>query len=70
MTIRIPIATRLLLAFATVIVIYGGAVALSIVRLGDFKATVHSITAGDLPKQKTANEWITAYQQYADSRGP
>jgi methyl-accepting chemotaxis protein len=65
MTIRIPIATRLLLAFAAVIVIYGGAVALSIVRLGDFKATVHSITAGDLPKQKTANEWIIRLLQTA-----
>ncbi len=65
MKIRIPIAARLLLAFAAVILVYGGAVALSISRLADFKATVHSITAADLPKQKTASEWIIRLLQTA-----
>jgi methyl-accepting chemotaxis protein len=65
MKIRIPIATRLLIAFAAVIAVYGGAVALSVVRLTDFKVTVHSITAGDLPKQRTANEWIVSLLRVA-----
>ena len=59
------LATRLLVAFAAVIVVFGGAVALSIVRLADFKATVHSITTGDLSKVETANAWIVRLLQTA-----
>jgi methyl-accepting chemotaxis protein len=62
---RVTITARLLLAFAVVIVVFGGAVALSIARLADFKATVHSITAGDLPKERTANAWIVRLLQTA-----
>ena len=65
MSFRFTLATRLLVAFAAVIVVFGGAVALSIVRLADFKATVHSITTGDLSKVETANAWIVRLLQTA-----
>jgi hypothetical protein len=65
MHFRVGIAARFLLAFAAVIVVFGGAVMLSIVRLADFKATVHSITVVDLPKQETANAWIVSLLQTA-----
>ena len=65
MKFRTTLYSRLLLAFAVVVAVYCGAVALSIVRLGDFKATVHSITAGDFPKVETANAWIISLQDTA-----
>jgi len=65
MHFRNTLSVRLLCAFATVITVYGGAVALSIARLADFRATVHSITAGDLPKVETANAWIVSLLRIA-----
>ncbi|MGO8977487.1 MAG: methyl-accepting chemotaxis protein [Steroidobacteraceae bacterium] len=65
MKLRVTITARLLLAFAVVIVVFGGAVGLSVARLADFKTTVHSITAGDLPKERTANAWIIRLLQTA-----
>ncbi len=69
MMIRIPIATRLLLAFAAVIAVYGGAVALSIARLTDFKATVHSITRGTKRKRHLAEAKVSLRGGSVKNRG-
>lgn len=63
MKLRNTIGMRLSLAFAAVIVVFSGAIALSITRLANFKTTVHSITAETLPKVETANAWMFDLQQ-------
>ena len=65
MKFRNTLGMRLFLAFTAVILVFSGAIALSIARLGSFKTTVHSITAGNLPKVETANAWMFRLQQSA-----
>ncbi len=63
MKFRITIGTRLLLAFGVAIAAFCGTIALGITQLSNFKTTVHSITAGDLPKVQTATSWMLLLQQ-------
>ncbi len=63
MKLRSTIGMRLTLAFLAVIVVFSGAIALSIERLADFKATMHAITGETLPKVEAANAWMFSLQQ-------
>ncbi len=63
MKFKITIGTRLLLAFGVAIAAFCGTIALGITELSSFKTTVHSITAGDLPKVQTATSWMLLLQQ-------
>jgi methyl-accepting chemotaxis protein len=61
--LRNTIGTRLSLAFSVVIVVFSGAISLSIERLANFKTTMHAITAETLPKVEAANAWMFSLQQ-------
>ena len=63
MKLKLTIGTRLLLAFGVAIAAFCGTIALGIAQLANFKTTVHSITAGDLPKVQTATSWMLQLQQ-------
>ena len=56
MNYRNSVGTRLMLGFAVVIIVFGGAVALSIDRLATFNVAVSDITSRQLAKVETANE--------------
>src|SRR5882757_1893658 len=54
------VSARLILAFAAVIIVFGGAVALSIDRLAAFNAGVRDLTGPELMKVETADAWLTS----------
>jgi methyl-accepting chemotaxis protein len=58
MNYRNSVGTRLMLAFAGVIIVFGAAVALSIGRLASFNASVSDITGPDLAKVELASAWM------------
>ncbi len=58
MNYRNSVGTRLMLAFAGVIIVFGAAVALSIGRLAAFNASVSEITGPLLSKVELADAWI------------
>jgi methyl-accepting chemotaxis protein len=49
--------TRILLAFGGVIVVFSAAIALSMLRLGQFNDAVRAVTTVNLPKLQTASAW-------------
>ena len=57
------VGTRLLLAFAGVIIVFGVAVALSIARLAAFNTTVSEITGPDIQKVEIATDWLDAISE-------
>jgi methyl-accepting chemotaxis protein len=58
MNYRNSVGTRLMLAFAGVIIVFGAAVALSIGRLAAFNTSVTEITGPDLAKVELADAWL------------
>jgi methyl-accepting chemotaxis protein len=58
MNYRNSVGTRLMLAFAGVIIVFGAAVALSIGRLAAFNTSVNEITGPDLAKVELADAWL------------
>ena len=57
------VGTRLLLAFAGVIIVFGAAVGLSITRLAAFNDTISSITGPDFQKVEIATDWLAAISE-------
>src|SRR5580704_12530427 len=57
------IGTRLILAFAGVIIVFGVAVALSIGRLAAFNTTMIAITGPDISKVELATAWQDAISE-------
>ena len=57
------VGTRLVLAFAGVIIVFGVAVALSIARLATFNTTVSEITGPDFQKVEIATDWLAAISE-------
>jgi methyl-accepting chemotaxis protein len=57
------VGTRLVLAFAGVIIVFGVAVGLSIARLATFNATVSDITGPDIQKVEIATDWLAAISE-------
>jgi methyl-accepting chemotaxis protein len=57
MNYRNSVGTRLLLSFAGVIMVFGAAVTLSLIRLSDFKDAMTEITGPLLVKVETADGW-------------
>src|ERR1700738_1403938 len=56
--IRLSLRSRLLLAFATVMLILSAAVVIAMLRLSDFNREVHAVTNDRLPKLETAQKWV------------
>jgi methyl-accepting chemotaxis protein len=56
--ISLSLRSRLLLAFATVMLILSGAVVMAMVRLSHFNREVHVVTNDRLPKLETAQKWV------------
>jgi methyl-accepting chemotaxis protein len=65
MRFRDSIASRLLLAFGTVILLLGLAIALSVSRLANFNSAVTAVTGPQLTKLERANAWIYELQESA-----
>src|SRR6202166_4468418 len=63
MNYRNSVGTRLTLAFAGVIIVFGAAVALSIGRLAAFNDSVTVITGPDLAKVELASGWMDALSE-------
>jgi methyl-accepting chemotaxis protein len=57
MIFRSSVGARLMLAFAGVIMVFGAAVAVGIVRLATFNAAITDITTLQFKKVETANAW-------------
>src|SRR5271168_196148 len=57
------VGTRLILAFAGVIIVFAAAVALSIGRLAAFDATVTEITGPDINKVELTTDWLAAISE-------
>jgi len=60
MNYRNSVGTRLTLAFAAIIVVFAGAVALSIDRMASFDAGLSQITGAELTKVETVDAWLLA----------
>jgi methyl-accepting chemotaxis protein len=56
--IRLSLRARLLLAFATVMLILSAAVIIAMLRLSHFNHEVHAVTNDRLPKLETAQKWV------------
>ncbi len=63
MNYRNSVGTRLLLSFAGVIIVFGAAVTLSLVRLADFKDAMTEITGPLLVKVETADAWASTVSE-------
>jgi methyl-accepting chemotaxis protein len=63
MTHRNSVGTRLLLSFAGVIIVFGAAVTLSLIRLADFKDVMTEITGPLLVKVETADAWASTVSE-------
>ncbi len=61
--LRNSVAGRLFLGFGIVIVMFGGAIALSILRLSAFNDAVTSLTGAQLTKAETADAWTLAISE-------
>ncbi len=59
------LATRLLLSFGAIILVFAAATALSIHRLSDFNASVSVVTGPQLHDLERADQWLDAIQQSA-----
>ncbi len=63
MNYRNSVGTRLLLSFAGVIIVFGAAVTLSLIRLADFKDAMIEITGPLLVKVETADGWAATVSE-------
>jgi methyl-accepting chemotaxis protein len=63
MNYRNSVGTRLLLSFAGVIIVFGAAVTLSLIRLADFKDAMTEITGPLLVKVETADAWASTVSE-------
>jgi methyl-accepting chemotaxis protein len=63
MSYRDSVGTRLLLSFAGVIIVFGAAVALSMIRLAEFSAAMTEITGPLLVKVETADGWAATVSE-------
>ncbi len=65
MQIKGSVSSRILLAFGVVILVFGGSVVLSLVRLAQFNAAVRSVTEVNMPKFEATNAWAVFTMQSA-----
>src|ERR1700716_2426022 len=63
MNYRNSVGTRLMLAFAGVIIVFGAAVALSVGRLAGFNSSVNDITGPELAKVELVHAWLDALSE-------
>ena len=56
--IRLSLRSRLLLAFASVMLFLSAAVVIAMLRLSHFNREVHAVTNDRLPKLETAQKWV------------
>ena len=65
MTLGKSVVTRLMLAFGSVIIVFGAAVGMSIGRLAAFNTAISGITGSAFTKVETANDWSVRLLQTA-----